>query len=84
MGRIDWIPIAELPEAFKDGREVLIYDSAGAVVVTYDPRTMPEYCWRGTYGDGDASFTPTHFAEINPPSEAAWPPPGYVKPPVMD
>ena len=51
MGRIDWLPIAELPEAFKDGRWLLVWRDGRPYVTGWTPE----------YG------SPTHFAEINPP-----------------
>jgi len=69
MGHIDWIPIAEMPDALKDGREVLLWGDTGANVAS----------WR--YGGWDNGFASEidgspfmvesviHFAEINPPAE---------------
>lgn len=57
MGNIDWLPIAELPEAFKDGRFVLIWIQHGGAKVA----RWVNGAWTG------ASCTPTHFAEINAP-----------------
>lgn len=62
MGRIEWIPIAELPEAFKDGREVLFSSPASLTSVGwYDD----EIGW--LYQGWNDKANPTHFAEINPP-----------------
>jgi hypothetical protein len=40
MGNIDWIPIADMPDALKDGREVLLWVSHGFPAV---------YKWRGRF-----------------------------------
>lgn len=45
-----------------DGTEILAVEIAGGhknyYVVRYDASHMPAYRWRGTYGDGDATFSP--------------------------
>lgn len=52
-----WHPIAELPDALKDGREVLLWSrSQGACICE----------WRDDEPDAFPDFT--HFAEITPPS----------------
>lgn len=63
MGHIDWIEIADLPDALKDGREVLLWVSHGFPAV---------YKWRGRFwwNMEDVALNmawPTHFAEINTP-----------------
>jgi hypothetical protein len=68
MGRIDWMLIAELPEALKDGREVLLWepeeDGAGSAVVG---KFADEHWFCACY-DYQQVWSPTHFAEINPPA----------------
>jgi hypothetical protein len=75
MGNIDWIPIADLPDALKDGRYLLVSwkNGGGAAVVWWNEK-------RGyrsfTTGASDRCGTPdqyapdwfSHFAEINPPA----------------
>lgn len=68
MGRIEWLPIEDLPEEMKDGRDVLAWGRDGAVVVY----------WVESSGLGAVSHwvsesgfieRPTHFAEINAPDQ---------------
>lgn len=73
MGRIEWIPIAELPEAFKDGREVLFYypdafayDPDSPVPTMAVKRCDSRGNWSGYY-PVEFLGEPTHFAELNPP-----------------
>lgn len=70
MGSIDWIPAADIPEALKDGREVLLWeaDSSGK------PHRFG--CHTGAFAGGHwyVSGEPrhvavTHIAEINRPEE---------------
>jgi hypothetical protein len=59
MDNIDWIDISELPEAFKDGRAVLIWVG------------QPLVAWLegDTWYDRDGTLpSPTHFAEVQPPT----------------
>lgn len=58
MGAIDWIPIADMPDALKDGRTFLVW--AGHPCLGQWLNGKLAYT-RGT-------VTPTHFAEINAPS----------------
>lgn len=74
MGNIGWTPIAEIPAALKDGRELLLWD---------DKRRVAD-CHFGFYAGGmyaggkghdywlmrgsSQKLEPTHFAEINPPT----------------
>jgi hypothetical protein len=85
MGRIDWIPIAELPEAFKDGRELLFWYPAGRTVETGNdwiergesvvkrfetrPGNGDEPRWYGYYEVDLLDGEPTHFAELHSPIE---------------
>jgi hypothetical protein len=32
MGRIEWMPISEIPDDLKNGQEILLWDSGGPVV----------------------------------------------------
>lgn len=66
MGNIDWLPISELPEEFKDGRDVLLWRGAAK-------RSVVAH-WRGDIGawtsiHGGWTVLATHFAEISPPGE---------------
>jgi hypothetical protein len=56
MGNIDWVDIAELPEAFKDGRNVLLWTGFPVVDI-----------WLNDGWADSGNRTATHFAEINPP-----------------
>ncbi|WP_443019134.1 helix-turn-helix domain-containing protein [Sphingomonas sp.] len=58
---IPWRPIAELPDALKDGREVLVWD-AWPYVASWEGGD-----WR--IQDWIPVGEPTHFAEINAPEE---------------
>lgn len=63
MGVIEWLPIAEMPDALKDGRDVLVWFGEAAVAFYDDVSEQ----WRST----DYSFAEeqtSHFAEINPPA----------------
>lgn len=73
---IPWHPIAELPDALKDGQWIML--SGGDIDYGWDGRTKPPFvvaqwagsCWQfawydaGYYGEYE---NPTHFAEITPP-----------------
>lgn len=76
MGNIDWIPIADLPDALKDGREVLLWEAVvegRAEIAAWSPSAM----WKpllirnneGVWCDRDGSTIHgiTHFAEITRP-----------------
>lgn len=66
---IDWRPIAELPEALKDGREVLVWGDESADVATWQQRAhfgQGDPGWQDT-GVGGELTDITHFAEISPP-----------------
>lgn len=77
MGNIDWIPIAEIPDELKDGREVLVWETVvriGVEVVTWDPagpswhpahRRLEEGVWCDRSGFTIHGIT--HFAEFNAP-----------------
>jgi hypothetical protein len=73
MGVIEWIPISELPEAFKDGRDVLVWEDRAMVCHYHAGRWWLE---------GEVTVDPTAFAEINPPGDS-WVPEGMVQPGVM-
>lgn len=69
MGSIDWIPIADLPEYLKDGRDVLLWSSGSADVAIW---------WESGLKGRSGWITPegvqlgpvTHFAEIDPPESS--------------
>ena len=65
---ITWLPISELPDALKDGREVLVWDvESGAMVAEWVLHMSDPAAWKDVVGLNP--LTPTHFAEINPPCE---------------
>jgi hypothetical protein len=80
MGHIDWIPIADLPEALKDGRRVLVWTDTR---IDRDDLDYVEAACGGEHvigpqfgrldaNGGDWTLEligkPTHFAEINAPA----------------
>lgn len=75
MGIIEWLPIADLPDEFKDGRQVLLWcGESGADVGTWssDSHWSDEDIQAGGYWEAlyeCAKITGvTHFAEITPPT----------------
>lgn len=67
MGRIDWLEIADMPEALKDGREVLLSPgSADQVDIGRWGRFLHGFGWENR--DGTEIF-PTHVAELHPPAQ---------------
>jgi hypothetical protein len=65
MGRIDWIPIAEMPAELKDGRDLLGAEGPRLCVMAYlDGSGGDDPGW---YAVREYPVEPTHFAEINPP-----------------
>lgn len=69
MGSIDWIPIADLPDYLKDGREVLLWDGDSADVGTWSNTAdfgHGEPGWSETT-EGGRLLGITHFAELNVP-----------------
>lgn len=67
---IDWQPIAEIPDALKDGRQVLLWAediTPGAEVGTWEAAlpSWPEG-WTALYDHAPITDV-THFAEITPP-----------------
>lgn len=70
MGHVEWIPIAEMPEEFKDGREVLLWRGFSAVEKwTSFARRYQDDAWGWSGGqEADDCAPATHFAEINPPA----------------
>lgn len=81
VGVIEWLPIAMLPEAFKDGRWIML--SGGKADweddVSYDPPSAVTSFWGGDLNGWIVAFAeagfvaagyadPTHFAEINGPT----------------
>ena len=68
MGRIDWLPIEELTDELKDGRNLLIWilDDFYIGSANVDPDDGSIRWWL----DGEAepiTDQPTHFAELNRP-----------------
>lgn len=68
MGAIEWLPIADLPDALKDGREVLLWDGSNADVGIWSIQRWWDDGpgWNETT-EGGPLYHVTHFAEINPP-----------------
>lgn len=76
-----WVPIAEMPEAWKDGREVLFWYPKGITVqpseandweYSWLPTAVGMRCdqrgfWTGYYDGIGPCGEPTHAAAINPP-----------------
>jgi hypothetical protein len=63
----NWRPIKTAPL----DREILIYDRGQIVVARWywiGAATMGD--WRGTYGDGDAVWTPTHWMPLPTPPKS--------------
>lgn len=73
MGRIDWLPLSDMPDALKDGREVLLWLEEGrAVVADFDMDSWWIKEDRGPYQAGVTELRPgeaTHFAELHGPGE---------------
>ena len=70
MGRIEWLPIDEMPDEIKFGQEVLLWiegtDKADPFAITafWD---VGGHGWTDN-GRGDLfHINPTHWAELNPP-----------------
>lgn len=71
MGRIDWIPLDDLPERLRDGRDLLFWSNDEAVIAFWDTfldEQDEEYQDWATQ-EGGHLVGATHFAEINPPGE---------------
>lgn len=71
----DWKPITELPDALKDGRQVMLWDFSGATVCTW--RSSHPIGWDSGAAseiDGDPVMveSPALYAEIDPPKGCAW------------
>lgn len=69
MGRIDWIPLDDLPERLRDGRDLLFWSNDEVVVAFWDTfldEQDEEYLDWATR-EGGHLVGATHFAEINPP-----------------
>lgn len=67
--RIEWQPIAELPEELRDGREVLLWVGFGADVgVWLQQRLGSGAGWAEDDFDKYPIDGVTHFAEITPPA----------------
>lgn len=69
MGRIDWIPLDDLPERLRDGRDLLFWSNDEVVIAFWDTfldEQDEEYQDWATR-EGGHLVGATHFAEINPP-----------------
>ncbi|WP_343546767.1 hypothetical protein [Sphingobium yanoikuyae] len=69
MGRIDWIPMADMPERLKDGHDVLFWSDDESVIALWDRFIDGE---DDIYEDwatrkGGHLIGATHFAEVNAP-----------------
>lgn len=69
---LNWKPIAELPDALKDGRQVLIWeDHGGATACTWRAEGLLSGWDTGFASEIDGCPLlcefPTHYAEVNPP-----------------
>ncbi|AYO76419.1 hypothetical protein [Sphingobium yanoikuyae] len=69
MGRIDWIPIEDIPDRLKDGRDVLFWSNDEAVIAIWDRFLDGEddYYEDWATREGGNLIGATHFAEINVP-----------------
>lgn len=69
MGRIDWLPIEELTDELKDGRELLIWilDDFHIGSANVDPDDGSIRWWIDIEAE-PITDQPTHFAELNPPN----------------
>lgn len=69
MGRIEWLPMGDMPDEIRDGRPILGFADGDMAVVAYE---RDEGYWRlmvvGQYAE-DGEWHPTHWAEINPPGD---------------
>jgi hypothetical protein len=76
---IDWRLIADMPDALKDGREVLGFsDDWGATTMMYEKGGIPPFwsvdVWDflpANSGLHQYEILPTHYAEITPPAAAS-------------
>lgn len=78
MGNIDWLPIAEIPDDWKDGRPVLVWEQSHPYMPTHVPARVAgfsadtmyagePYGWHDYYEFG-VRLTPTYCAELTSPS----------------
>lgn len=67
MGRIDWIPIEEIPEVLKDGRDVLLWEADEGETGRAAVGKFTGDSWYCACYDFQSIWKPTHFAEINAP-----------------
>lgn len=69
MGRIDWIPIADMAKRYQDGRDLLFWANDQVVIAFWDTwldEADDEYKDWATR-EGGHLVGATHFAEINGP-----------------
>lgn len=66
VGRIEWVPIAEMPEALKDGRPLLLWVIGFAWIADWRRGAWYSDAWERS-GRHAYPIEPTHFAEINGP-----------------
>ncbi|WP_017182299.1 hypothetical protein [Sphingobium xenophagum] len=69
MGRIDWIPIADMAERYQDGRELLFWANDEVVIAQWDRFLDGDDEWYSDWAtrEGMNLVGATHFAEINGP-----------------
>lgn len=67
MGNIDWIPIADIPDDWKDGRDVLLWAPSGAEVGNWTDENFEGRPGWNDRGECLPIENVTHCAEITPP-----------------
>lgn len=68
---IEWLPVEDLPEAFKDGRGVLFWIDGTCHAYRWlaEEQNPRGPTWFGAMNEPiELDGEPTHFAEINPPA----------------
>lgn len=69
MGHIDWVPIDDMHDRFKDGRDMLFWSNDEIVVAFWDRFVDgdDDYYEDWATREGNHLAGATHFAEINAP-----------------
>lgn len=70
LDRMEWKPIADIPDGFKDGRDLLLYQDGWAISPVIVGRLQGE-CWLSdTWDIHDDDQRPTHYMPLpKEPSE---------------
>jgi hypothetical protein len=70
MGRIDWIPVEDMPDRLKDGRDLLFWTNDEIEIAIWDRFITgeDEYHYGWATREGNHFVGATHFAEINAPA----------------